>query len=83
MKAFNKQLNNMIIEWENIYGEYYNLMYDDNGYLRKFVWEVELDQLAQNLRVARTVMQVLKKLKRNMYYMPKKEVKRKYKIERI
>ena len=64
MKAFKKQLNNMIIEWENLYGEYYNLMYDERGKLRKFEWEVELDQIAQNLHVTRTVMGVLKKLKR-------------------
>ena len=82
MKAFSKQLNNMIIEWENLYGDYYTQMYDEKGHLKGFdLNSLEFDELRNSLKVSRTVMQVLKKLKRNMYYMPKKEVKRKYKVE--
>ena len=81
MKAFKKQLNNMIIEWENLYGDFYNLLYTRNDDLRKFDSIGEFNALTTDLNIARTVMQVLKKLKRNMYYMPKKEVKRKYKVE--
>ena len=81
MKAFKKQLNNMIIEWENLYGDFYNLLYTRNDDLRKFDSIGEFNALTTDLNIARTVMQVLKKLKRNMYYMPKKEVKRKYKVK--
>ena len=83
MKAFKKQLNNMIIEWENLYGDFYNLLYTRNDDLRKFDSIGEFNALTTDLNIARTVMQVLKKLKRNMYYMPKKEVKRKYKVEQM
>lgn len=74
-----KYLNNQIIIWENIYGDIYTLLYDSKGRQRK---EYTNDSwLYHNLREARAVMEVLKKIKRNRFNDIQKLEKKRYKIE--
>ena len=58
-------------------------MYNEDGSLKHFKYESELDQLSQGLHIANAVMDALNELKRNMYYNPKRTAKRKYKIEKL
>lgn len=83
MEAFKKQLTNRLIKWENLYGFFWNECYDENGHNRKFKSELEEEQNFRFLNECKVVMEELQWLQRNMYYMPKKTVKRKYKIEKL
>lgn len=70
-----KRLNNEITIWENVYGEYYSYLYNADGSLR--VKETDEASMFENLKVARTVMEVLQKLKRNRFNDIKRlEIKR-------
>lgn len=80
MNTFLAQLNNRLIKWENLYGYWYNECYDENGQLKKFDSQWDEEQYFRALHDSLLAMTVLKDLKRNMYYKPKKKVKREYKI---
>lgn len=79
MKTFLSQLNNMINTWKNLYGDFYNMCYDENGDIREMS-DIEERQLFQSLNECKIVYQVLEKLKRNRFVSPKKRVKLKYNI---
>lgn len=74
-----KYLNNQIIIWENIYGDIYTSLYDSKGRQRKEY--TNGSWLYHNLREARAVMEVLKKIKRNRFNDIQKLEKKRYKIE--
>lgn len=79
MNTFLAQLNNAINTWKNLYGDLYNLCYDEDGKVIKMS-EIEEKQLFEGLRTCETVFQVLEKLKRNRFVSPKRRVKLKYRI---
>lgn len=73
-----KKLNNEIIAWENLYGESYTYLYNPDGSIREGLKYD--DSMFENLRINKTVMQVLKKIKRNRFKDTKRLNKRKFKI---
>ena len=79
MNTFLTQLNNTINTWKNLYGDFYNMCYDENGNIREMS-DIEERQLFQSLNECKIVYKVLEKLKRNRFVSPKKRVKLKYKL---
>ena len=77
--AFEHQLNNTIISWENMYGERYTTLYDENGNIRREY--KDCDELFRGLKEMGNIIAVLKKLKRNRHYKLEKMVKRRYKLK--
>lgn len=77
-KILLKRLNNEIIEWENLYGQFYTYLYNPDGSQKPE--ELNNEQMYKSLEISRTVMQVLQKLKRNRFKDIKRLQKRKYKI---
>lgn len=79
MNKLLKYLNNQIIIWENIYGDYYTMLYDKNENL------IPMNEIMQNdlfkwLYSSQQVLSVLRKIKRNRFNDIKRLEKRKYKI---
>jgi len=75
---FLKYLNNQITIWENLYGDFYTLLYDSNDKQRPE--EVNNEQAYRSLKECLTVVNVLKKIKRNRFKKIKVIEKKKYRI---
>lgn len=73
-----KYLNNEITAWENLYGDWYTLLYNPDGTQKPE--KINDEQSYKALEICRTVMQVLQKIKRNRFTKLKRLNKKKYKI---
>lgn len=78
MSTLLRQLNNTIIQWENIYGDFYTSLYDEDGNIKLDMRDC--DYLFNSLKQAESVLRVLNRLKRNRNYNLKKLTKRQYNI---
>lgn len=75
-----KYLNNQIVIWENIYGDYYSMLYDENDQLKPTKNEILQNDLFKFKHAAMEVLLTLRKIKRNRFKDVKRPEKRKYKI---
>lgn len=80
MNLLLKKLNIEIIEWENLYGEWYTFLYNPDGSQVKE--EINNDFAYKCLKECLLVMNVLKSLKNNRFKNRKRTPKRKYKISK-
>ena len=80
MDKLSKRLKNTIIQWENIYGDWYTVLYDKNGIQIKP--EKENTFAYECLRESNNILKVLKQIYNNKNYNIKNMNKRKYKLSK-
>lgn len=79
-KNITTALNNAVTTWENLYGDFYTMLYDKNGKQRPEY--INNEDMYACLKNCWGILKVLYKLKNSRYKLQKRKVKKLYKINK-
>lgn len=79
-KNITTALNNAVTTWENLYGDFYTMLYDKNGKQRPEY--INNEDMYTCLKNCWGILKVLYKLKNSRYKLQKRKVKKLYKINK-
>lgn len=79
-KNITTALNNAITTWENLYGDFYTMLYNKNGKQRPEY--INNEDMYTCLKNCWGILKVLYKLKNSRYKLQKRKVKKLYKINK-
>ena len=79
-KNITTALNNAVTTWENLYGDFYTMLYDENGKQRPEY--INNEDMYACLKNCWGILKVLYKLKNSRYKLQKRKVKKLYKINK-